>query len=115
MKLTEISVCNVYNSNPTVPDDGFLYTEFTSLECSGTGGLCRCGEGIQARLVAPAILAFLVFSCGFPIFIYYIVVVRYRDLIKEDQLLRAAGLGDTPETNPKAWGIRQRYEKLYYQ
>ena len=86
----------------------------TSDSCSTQRSLCRCGEGIQARLVAPAVISFLIFSCGFPIFIYYIVVVKYRDLIKEDQLLRAAGIGDSPETNPKAWWIRQRYEKLYY-
>ena len=57
---------DIFNCNPTIPSDGYLYTEFTSVECSGSGGLCKCGEGIQLRLQAPAIVMFLVFSIGFP-------------------------------------------------
>ena len=104
---------DVFNCNPTTPNDGYLYTEFTSVECSGSGGLCRCGEGIQARLVIPAIISFCVFSVGFPVLIYAIII-KYKPLIKEDQLLRAAGLGDDEVSNPRAFWVRQRFHKLYY-
>jgi VCBS repeat-containing protein len=103
----------VFNCNPLSPYDGYSYTSFTSAQCAGAGGLCRCGEGIQARLVAPAAVCFVVYSLGFPAFIAFIVR-RHWDLVKEDQLLRAARTGDDYKTNVNAFEIRQRYHKLYY-
>jgi hypothetical protein len=37
-----------------------------------------------------------------------------KGLLKEDQILRASGLGETPETNPRAYHMRVRYHKMYY-
>jgi hypothetical protein len=105
---------DVFNCNPTVPDDGFTYTEFTSLECSGTGGLCRCGEGLQARLQAPATLCFIIYSVGFPAFVFF-TLKKNKLLIKEDQLLRALELGDTIDTSRKdVLFVRVKYHKIYY-
>ena len=33
---------DVFNCNPVDPPDGYLYTEFTSIECEG--GICRCDD-----------------------------------------------------------------------
>jgi hypothetical protein len=107
---------DIFNCNPTTPSDGFTYTEFTSLECSGRGGLCRCGEGIQARLVPPAVLFFFLYCMGFPVFILYTVQLnkKLKYLIKEDQMLRAGDTGDDEATNPNALWVRHRYHKIYY-
>ena len=104
----------VFNCNPTNPDDGFTYTDFTSSKfCDG--GLCRCYDPsqLQNTLIVPAVVLLLVYGLGFPIFVI-VIVLRNKLLIKEDQLLRASHLGDTQETNPYAFQVRQRYSKLYY-
>ena len=104
----------VFNCNPTNPDDGFTYTDFTSAKyCDG--GLCRCYDASQLQngLIAPAIVLLLIYGLGFPIFVI-VVVMKNKSLIKEDQLLRASHLGDTQLTNPYAFQIRQKYSKLYY-
>jgi hypothetical protein len=105
---------DVFNCNPTSPDDGYLYTEFTSIKCAGRGGLCRCGEGIHSRLVTPAGLFFAIYSIGFPLYVLYILK-KYKALIKEDQLLRALELGDHIDTSRKeVLQIRNQYHKIYY-
>jgi len=43
-----------------------------------------------------------------------LIIRKNKDKIKEDQLLRAKGLGDTRETNPNCYDFRKRYHKLYY-
>ena len=35
-------------------------------------------------------------------------------MLKEDQILRAMGMGDTLATNPRAYHLRVRYHKMYY-
>ena len=63
--------------------------------------------------MGPALLCFAAYSIGFPAFNFY-TVKKYKLLIKEDQLLRAADIGDDPVTNPRAFFVRKRYHKLYY-
>ena len=58
---------DIFNCKPVDPPDGYLYTEFTSIECEG--GICRCDDPneLQAQLKAPAIIGLLVYSIGFPL------------------------------------------------
>lgn len=104
---------DIFNCNPADPDDGYMYTDFTSINCAG--GLCRCQEegGVQQMLVPFAIAAFIFYSIGYPVYVFY-VVTRYKEEIKEDQLLRALGTGDSRLTNENAYDIRKRYHRLYY-
>jgi len=103
----------IFNCNPTTPYDGYLYTEFVDYQCDS--GLCRCGDPdhLQYRLVLPAVLALLIITLGFPLYVIY-VVKKHHTLVKEDQILRAYEIGDTPNENPDAFHIRIQYHKMYY-
>ncbi len=55
-----------------------------------------------------AIIFFCIFGLGYPLTI--LIVLRWnKDLIKEDQLLRAKGLGNDRVSNPRSYEIRKRY------
>ena len=116
LSLTRTAI-RVFNCNPIIPpegeSDGYLYTDFNDLSCGG--GRCRCGEGLQADLVFPAILGLIVYSVGYPVLILY-VIRGNKEKIKEDQLLRAAGVGDTRQssTSDDVYNVRKRWHKLYY-
>ena len=103
----------IFNCNPVQPDDGYLYTSFTSLKCSG-GGLCRCYDAthVQSGLVLPAVIALLVYTLGFPAFVIFVVRTN-KQAVKHDQILRALGTGDDETTNPYYF-VRRRYHKMYY-
>jgi len=90
---------DIFNCNPVDPDDGYLYTEFTSIDCEA--GLCRCDDPdeLQQQLVPYAILCLLCYSIGFPLYVMWITYY-YRIQIKLDQLLRAHGLGEDRATSP---------------
>jgi hypothetical protein len=103
---------DVFNCNPLpLQSDGYTYTAFTSPSCDG-GSLCRCGEGVQLRLQAPALICLLIYSVGFPIFVFA-AIRNNKDAIMEDQFLRAAGVGNDRETNPRAYELRKKYSGLY--
>ena len=40
---------DVFNCNPSIPSDGYMYTEFTSVACEG--GLCKCDEPGTGMLI----------------------------------------------------------------
>ena len=82
---------------------------FKDKTCSGD---CRCGVGLQKELMPWAAVAFVLYSLVWPIWLFWILR-RNRELIKEDQLLRAMDLGETRETNPDAYEIRKRYHKMH--
>jgi len=106
----------VFNCSPTTPDDGWEYVGFTDLSCDG-GGLCRCWdpEHLPYKLLLPSLLAIGVYTLGFPLFLFWLLRCGNRKaLIKEDQILRAMGLGDTQVTNPRSYHIRVRFHKMYY-
>jgi len=106
-------VLEIFNCNPVVPDDGYLYTEWTSINCEG--GLCRCwqdGEP-QMQLFPYAVVFFAIYSVGFPVFAAYVILTNLNRC-KEDQLLRAMDLGDSLATNPECYTLRLKYHKLYY-
>jgi hypothetical protein len=105
---------SIFDCNPSTPPDGYRYTSFTSVNCNG--GLCRCNdedERTQLDLQLPAIIFIILYTLGYPLFVTY-VIVKHKNAIKEDQILRANGLGDTENTNPHAFLLRKRFHKLYY-
>jgi hypothetical protein len=67
------SALRIIKCEPVTPQDGFLYTDFTDLSCEG--GLCRCGEGLQASLVFPAICGLMFYTLGYPVFILIILKI----------------------------------------
>ena len=119
---------DVFNCNPVDPDDGYLYTEFTSKDCEA--GLCRCNDPdeLQQRLVPFAVACLLIYSIGFPLYVAY-VTWYYRIQIKLDQLLRAHDLGEDRShsidsvqftkrkgrsTSRRIFDIRKKHHQLYY-
>ena len=105
---------SIFDCNPPSPPDGYRYTTFTSANCKG--GLCRCNdeeESTQLDLQVPAVVFIILYTLGYPLFVM-VVVLRHKNEIKEDQILRANDLGDTRNTNPHAYLLRKRYHKLYY-
>ena len=65
------------------------------------------------QLLPWACACLLIYTVGFPCFVLWVVRSK-KELIKEDQILRAMGLGDEKYENPNAYHIRKRYHKVYY-
>lgn len=61
-----------------------------------------------------AIMYLFLYTIGYPIVVCYIVV-HYKLMIMEDQVLVAKETGDTRLTNPHCYDFRKMYQKLYYQ
>lgn len=103
----------IFDCTALPEDDGYTYTSFTSLSCDG-GSLCRCGEpgGIQKRLVPLAVMFLLIYTIGFPLFVY-LSIRRHRSVVEEDQYLRAHGVGDTRESGPRTYDFRKSFSTLY--
>jgi hypothetical protein len=104
---------DVFNCNPSVPSDGYLYTEFTSIDCEG--GLCKCGipGSVQSGLFPWALGFLALYSIGFPGFVAY-VILSNKEIVKEDQVLRAHNIASSKKMNERAHDIRKRYHKMYY-
>ena len=85
----QLDVVNCFPTDP--PEDDATYTDFTSESC---GGLCRCWEegGLQMQLVPWTVIAFIIYSIGFPFFLYT-VLKKNQVIIIKDQLLRCLGYG----------------------
>ena len=105
----EIFDCSPRKEKP----DGVLYTKFVSVKCDN--GLCRCydPEHLQYQLFPYALVFVGIYSVLFPV-VLFIFLRCNKVLIKQDQLLRAAETGNTPETNKDAYHIRKRYSQMYY-
>ena len=103
----------IFNCNPVDPDDGFTYTQFTSVDCDG--GLCRCWDPthVQLLLVPFSILALLSVTLGFPVILFLLLRAK-KNAIKEDQYLRALDIEPLQSTNPIAFFNRLKYHKMYY-
>lgn len=92
------SSLQVYNCTATSPDDGKTYLSIAFEECGLEGGL-------QLRMIPWAAAGLGLYGLLFPVCLasfYH----RFSDLIIEDQLLRAAGTGDTRRSNPRAFDLR---------
>jgi hypothetical protein len=84
------------------------------LYMAGTSEQCGVAGGVQMALLAPAVIALLVYVLGYPAFVTW-NLCTHRELIMEDQLLRAMRTGDDKLTNPHALEFRKRWARTYYQ
>ncbi|KUF90254.1 UDP-glucose:glycoprotein glucosyltransferase [Phytophthora nicotianae] len=98
---------DVFNCVGTIPSDGKLYMVAIYTQCFKPGG-------IHMQLFPFAVLAFVVYSLGYPLFVL-LTLSRNRALVMEDQLLRAMQRGTSRRTNPNCWVFRKKFSKLYYQ
>ncbi|KAL3659516.1 hypothetical protein V7S43_015506 [Phytophthora oleae] len=98
---------DVFNCVGTIPSDGKLYMVAIYTQCFKPGG-------IHMQLFPFAVLAFIVYSLGYPLFVL-LTLSRNRALVMEDQLLRAMQRGTSRRTNPNCWVFRKKFSKLYYQ
>ncbi|GMG17159.1 unnamed protein product [Phytophthora fragariaefolia] len=98
---------DVFNCVGTIPSDGKLYMVAIYTQCF------KPGE-IHMDLFPFAVLAFLIYYLGYPLFVL-LTLSRNRALVMEDQLLRAMQRGSSRQTNPNCWVFRKKFSKLYYQ
>jgi hypothetical protein len=99
------STLDIFNCGPTDPPDGHTYLEVVFERCWQAGG-------VQMTLFPFALITLGVYVVGYPAFVVA-MLWRNKHLVKEDQLLRASGLGDTRLTNPRAYAFRKMFGKMY--
>jgi hypothetical protein len=75
---------------------------------------CGIPGGTQMTLMPWSIIGFVCYTFGYPAFLAF-TIWRNRELIMEDQLLRAKCVGNDRLTNPHAYDLRKRYARSYYQ
>jgi hypothetical protein len=109
--LTRMSL-DVFNCAPTSPPDPPAPAQPNTYLSGDTSIICGAAGSIQTRLIGPAIVAFVGYSLVLPI-IAFTFLWKSRYAVKYDQLLRAQGLGDDRLSNPRFYGFRKRYQKLY--
>ena len=98
---------DVLNCAPASPPDGHLYLQVVFEDCERP-------DGAHKRLGWLGVLFLVFFSLGYPAFVGS-RLWRQRELIAEDQLLRAKGVGDDKLTNPHALALRETWGRTYYQ
>lgn len=104
--LTKTSL-EVFNCVQSIPPDGHTYMVSIYARCYEPGG-------IHLKLFPFAVLSFVVYSIGYPVFVFY-TLSKNRVLVMEDQLLRAMRRGTNRRTNPNCWEFRKKFSKIYYQ
>jgi hypothetical protein len=97
----------VFNCTPPSPPDGFTYLR-------SAGEPCGVAGGSQVTLVPWAAIALIVYSVGYPAALAG-MWWRHRELIMEDQLLRAKGTGGDRLSNPHAYSFRKSWGRSYFQ
>jgi hypothetical protein len=75
---------------------------------------CGVPGGTQMTLLPWAVVALLVYVVGYPSAVGW-NLFSHRQLVMEDQLLRAKGVGDDKLTNPHAYSFRRKFSRVYYQ
>jgi len=96
----------VFDCHPLSPSDGGNYMAAVPLEpCGGSGG-------VYSKLLAPSIVGLVVYTASYPL-AAMAHLWRHRELVMEDQLLRAKGVGDDRLTNPHGYAFRKRWGVLY--
>ena len=101
------TIFEVFNCVPSVPPDGQLYMMATFEACGVPGGT-------QLTLLPYAIIGLVGYGFGYPAFLGRLFW-KNRELIMEDQYLRALGTGDDALTNPHAYDFRRSFARSYYQ
>ena len=84
---------------------------------SETNWVCYEPGGDHAKLVPLAIICIIVYTCGYPCYMAYVLLSpKNRDMAISDQVLRAMDKGNKKFESPSLehFEFRQRYYKLYY-
>jgi hypothetical protein len=95
-------------STPTNPPDGNTYLAAVFEKCTTPW------SGTQETLGGWAILAIFVYMLGYP-GVLGSTLWKYRELVMEDQLLRAKGVGQDKLSNPNALDMRRMFGRSYFQ
>eukprot|EP00937_MAST-01D_sp_MAST-1D-sp2_P003135 g3135.t1 len=103
--MTKVSL-DIFNCSPTDPPDGHEYLEAVFESCDKPGG-------VHETLLPWAIVFFSFYTLGYPA-IVGLILFKNKERVKEDQLLRALGSGDTRATNPNCHDFRKRFSRLYF-
>ena len=99
------SVLDVFNCNPTTPDQGVTYMESTVIPCY---------EGVHMETIPFAAGFLLLYAVGFPLLSVYLVF-KHRVTIAKDQLLRCVNAEVTPSALTEGtYLLRRKYRRLYY-
>ena len=101
------NVLDIFNCSPTDPPDGKTYLTAVFEECGIAGGT-------QMTLLPAAVVALLVYVLGYPLGVA-LLLVQNKEIVMEDQLLRAKGVGDDKLSNPRGYKFRKQYSRVYYQ
>jgi hypothetical protein len=107
---TSLAIFNCSATDPPEMDlDGSViqYLEVEFVPCYEPGGL-------HMQMLPQAVMAFLVYTVGYPAVVAFILL-KNSERVKEDQLLRARETGNSRATNPNCHDFRKRFCKLYYQ
>lgn len=96
---------SIFQCESPDPPDGKLYLQAVFEECGIPGGT-------QMTLMPAAILGICLIVVGYPLGVLF-VVYRNRDVIMEDQVLRA--LNKEPSRGSDAYLLRQVMQRTYYQ
>jgi hypothetical protein len=102
------SVLDIFNCIPTSPPDGNLYMSATFEKCTTPM------TGVQASLIAPALAGLAFYCLGYPLLVAT-NLYKLRELVMEDQLLRAKSTGNDQLSNPHAFLVRRTFGRTYYQ
>ena len=102
------TVFDVFNCTPTMPPDGALHLAVAGGERCGVPG------GTQLTLLPAAVAGLVVYSFGYPGFVFYMLYTN-KERIMLDQLLKAKGTGDDKLTNPTAHELRRTFGRSYFQ
>jgi hypothetical protein len=101
------TLLDILNCTPTKPPDGYLYLTVVFERCNVPGGT-------QLTLLPVALAGLGFYSLGYPFFMWRLLT-RNKELIYEDQLLRAKGTGNDRLSNPNALDFRRKYGRSYFQ
>jgi len=115
------TIVDVFNCVPTNPPDGNLYLSASFERCTTDFNIFWTSpypdfikDTSQAKLYFPALIGVIVIMFGYPLTLTYILH-KNRELLMEDQLLRAKGVGNDKLTNPNALYFRKKFGRSYFQ
>lgn len=91
------TLLSVFDCAPTPPSTIEYLTPLKFEECGVPGG-------VQQTLMPVAVVGLVVYTAGFPLGALW-VLLRNREVVMEDQLLRAKGVGGDRLTNPHAYEV----------
>jgi hypothetical protein len=101
----------IFNCQPTTPSDGHTYMT----EVGANGGICYEPGSTQQELEPWAIIAFIVYTVGFPSHVAFVLYTS-SDKCVYVQVMKAAGLSEGTEFEKQTLTrFKLQYKRLFYQ